>query len=265
MTDIFTGSLAAFAGPELVIQYPDEVKTGADLDLCFWNVAGCQVLKLRIQAKRLNAAYRGQSRVHEAIRSYHELLHKPPKSKSYQYQTLVEVTQPWVPLYMFYNHQSVADSAHFTSPGPPVKGINLAFGLAIAAELDAKLQAAMATPRRIWHHKRLSHLRKHMFGLDAVLCPSGDWKGANVPTPDVVKHSLSERWTQHAVETARSENGEGVYLKLATPDFLFDASHVDRIPDGPPIRVDCTVERPRITFISGRTDDERTPTISTEC
>ncbi|RWX58740.1 hypothetical protein EN780_36065 [Mesorhizobium sp. M4B.F.Ca.ET.089.01.1.1] len=37
MTDIFTGALAAFAGPELVIQYPDEAVTGGDLDLRFWH------------------------------------------------------------------------------------------------------------------------------------------------------------------------------------------------------------------------------------
>ena len=51
MTDKFTGSLAAFAGPEIVIQYPVEVVTGGDLDLCFWNVARGRDLNLRIQAK----------------------------------------------------------------------------------------------------------------------------------------------------------------------------------------------------------------------
>lgn len=35
MTDILTGSLAAFAGPELIIQYPIEVMTGSDIDLRF--------------------------------------------------------------------------------------------------------------------------------------------------------------------------------------------------------------------------------------
>ena len=37
MTDIFTGALAAFAGRNLVIEYPVELDTGGDIDLRFWH------------------------------------------------------------------------------------------------------------------------------------------------------------------------------------------------------------------------------------
>lgn len=57
MTDILTGALAAFAGPELVISYPIEKDTGGDLDLRFWNVSEGRDLWVRIQAKRLNAPW----------------------------------------------------------------------------------------------------------------------------------------------------------------------------------------------------------------
>ncbi|TIW24941.1 MAG: hypothetical protein E5V81_08190 [Mesorhizobium sp.] len=78
MTDILTGALAAFAGPELVISYPIEKDTGGDLDLRFWNVSEGRDLWVRIQAKRLNAAG-----VQNKNRSYSELLHRPsPKHES---------------------------------------------------------------------------------------------------------------------------------------------------------------------------------------
>jgi hypothetical protein len=82
MTDIFTGALAAFAGSNLVIQYPVEVETGGDIDLRFWHAASGRNLFVRIQAKRLNAEsdVAKTKQVKIKNRAYNELLHKPPKA-----------------------------------------------------------------------------------------------------------------------------------------------------------------------------------------
>ncbi|RWI34562.1 MAG: hypothetical protein EOR30_30200 [Mesorhizobium sp.] len=113
MTDILTGALAAFAGPELVISYPIEKDTGGDLDLRFWNVSEGRDLWVRIQAKRLNAAV-----VQNKNRSYSELLHRPSPKHDYQFRTLRDTPPPWVPLYLFYNHASVTMDPNFGGWSP---------------------------------------------------------------------------------------------------------------------------------------------------
>lgn len=263
MTDIFTGALAAFAGPELVIEYPTEADTGGDIDLRFWHVESGRDLKLRIQAKRLNAMFNGKKGVNIAHRSYHELLHKPPTSADYQFETLANAPDPWLPLYMFYNHQSVVDDPYFARPGPTVNGVNLAFATDVAGEMKAKLDAATATPRSIKHHKRLSHLRKHLFGLEAILCPGGEWEGAGVPPPSAVSEALRARWGARGQGTARTKD-EDVVLRLLSEPLKISPDRLPgrRIADGPAIRVVRSLERPAATFISGRTDDDRTPIIT---
>lgn len=261
MTDIITGALATFAGPELVIQYPNEAETGGDLDLRFWHVKSGRNVLLRIQAKRLNAAKNGTKRVKIANRSYQELLHKPPTSADYQFESLLSAPAPWVPLYMFYNHQSVVNDGYFSGLVPAVSGVNLAFATDVADELRSKLFAAKAIPKSIKHHKRLSYLRKHFFGLGAVLCPHGNWAGASVPPPESVAASLREQWNAHGQRTSRTDGEDIVMRKLSEPDQLIVSAFGRRIPDGPAIRIDQSLERPLISFISGRTDDDRTPSI----
>jgi hypothetical protein len=263
MTDIFTGALAAFAGPELVMRYPVEDDTGGDIDLHFWHVATGTNLYLRVQAKRLNARMHAGNPVKIAHRSYNELLHKPYTKTKFQFETLVATPAPWVSLYMFYNHERVVKDPHFARTSPTVRGINLAFASDIATELNDKLAAAKATPKQIKHHKRLSHLRKHFFGLDAILCPSGDWEGALVPSPTLVAASLKDRYMAvRKVDGPRAESEE-VFRYLSLSEQLSTTREaIVQISDGPAVRIDRQLERPMLTFISGRTSDSRTPRIS---
>ncbi len=265
MTDIFTGALAAFAGPELIIQYPVESETGGDLDIQFWHVKSDRQLNLRIQAKRLSASLNGSRKINIEHRSYRKLLHKTTCSTDFQFQILTKSPFHWLPLYMFYNHQSVVDNPYFAGDEPMVSGVNLAFATDIAGELKLKLDAAKAKPRSVKHHKRLSHLRKHLFGLEAILCPPGDWEGAGVPTPDAVSASLHDCWTARVDETLQRKHGDDVLRILSEPSELRpDSRRTPNVPDGPSIRIDHTLTRPMVTFISGRTDDDRTPRITDE-
>lgn len=263
MTDIFAGALAAFAGPNLVIQYPVEMETGGDLDLRFWHAESSRNLCVRIQAKRLNAEDNGSQAIKAEHRAYNELLHKPPTAADYQFRVLRDAPDPWIPLYMFYNHQSVTLDPKFSGTTPTVRGINLAFATDIADELEDKLASAAATPRKIKHHKRLSYLRKHFFGIEAILCPPGDWKDEIVPPPDLVQASLRNQYRWDDAGARGKDDVDRVIRRILEPNSL-DVSRGGRpLPDGPSIRVgQHDVHVPTITFISGRTSDDRTPKIT---
>lgn len=262
MTDIMTGALAAFAGPELLFEYPDELNTGGDLDLRFWHAASGRDVHVRLQAKRLNAATNAGKPVGVASRSYAELLHKPPSSSMPQYKTLAATAAPIIPLYMFYNHHSVVDDPFHSGPGPVVSGVNLAFAADIARELDRKVAAAGKIPKQVLHHKRLKHLRTHFFVLDAILCPGGDWEGAGVPSPNLVSASLRDRWNDGTRNGPITTADDPILRRLSEPLHMLPSSGDRRRPaDGSAVRVDKALDKPLITFISGRTDDDRTPLI----
>ncbi len=261
MTDLLTGALAAFAGPELLIEYPPEAATGGDLDLRFWHAASGRDLYLRLQAKRLGAAMHNGKPVKLAHRAYGELLHRPNKSAPYQYLTLASAPAPWFPLYMFYNHQTVVDDPAYAGACPTLSGINLAFAADVRAELDRKVTAAAAVPRRILHHKRLDHLRPHYFGLESILCPGGNLGGEGVPTPDRVSETLRQRWNDR--DGIRKTVDEQMLRRLLEPGRLGSRREGRGRPaDGPAVRITHSVEFPTVTFISGRTEDARTPVIS---
>jgi len=258
LTDIITASLAAFAGPSMVIEYPDEAATGGDLDLDFWNVASRRHLRLRIQAKRLNAEKNAGKSVAIRRRAYHELLHVVPSTGAYQFDTLLKSAGMFVPLYMFYNHASVVRDPYFAGVSPAVRGINLAFADDIAFELNRKLAAK---PKRL-HHKRLSHLRPHFFDLAAIFC-APPAAGDDVPSPDSVYSSIREMWLKPARDSEQDAAVAQYLRRIFQHQTLSVVRDGQRRPaEGPAIRFNPEVERATITFISGRTDDDRTPKIS---
>ena len=257
LTDVFVAALAAFAGPELIIQYPHEASTGGDIDLEFWHVESGRRMLLRLQAKRLNAARSGDKLVAIQHRSYRELLHKVPATGKYQFKTLIDSSGPYLPLYIFYNHGSVIADTYFAAKSPRVAGINLAFAFDIERELQAKVDAQPM----VLHHKRLSHLQPFFFGLEEILCPTGKVAGL-VPTPDVVSESLQRRWRHYRAGYRLEEDEDRVLRYLFEPLAVRTSRDPRRrLPDGPAVRTGANVERDTITFISGRTGDERTPRI----
>jgi hypothetical protein len=242
----------------MVIEYPDEAATGGDLDLDFWNVSNRRRLRLRIQAKRLNAEKNGKKAVSIKHRAYNELLHVVPSTGIHQFETLLSSAGPFLPLYMFYNHASVVKDPFFAGELPGVHGINLAFAYDVASQLSAQLAAK---PKRL-SYKRLSHLRPYFFDLATILCVPLE-PGDDVPSPDNVFTSLRERWFD-TVDTRKQDTVVAQVLRrIFEPEALFVSRDVTRRPaDGPAIRFNPEVQRPTITFISGRTTDDRTPRIS---
>lgn len=257
LTDVFVAALAGLAGPELVIQYPHEATTGGDIDLEFWHVETGRRMLLRLQAKRLNAMKNGSKLVSIQHRSYHELLHVVDSTGEYQFKTLVDTSGPYLPLYIFYNHASVSADSYYAGTSPQVSGINLAFAFDIEREMQAKLDAKPS----VLHHKRLSHLRPFFFELKDIFCPGSHLPGL-VPTPDSVSETLRVQWLRPRLVGRPYEDAERMLRYLSeAPSLRPSRDPRERLPDGPAIRASVDVERDTITFISGRTEDARTPRI----
>jgi len=259
LTDTFTASLAAFAGPNLVIEYPPEAKTGGDLDLDFWHMESGEWLGLRIQAKRLNAEWDGGKLVPLEARRYNELLHRVQSTNELQFETLIRSSylEERTPLYMFYNHSSVTNSSQFAGCKPTVAGINLAFAQDVAAEMQLQINAKSRRRK----HQRLSHLQPYFFLLDTILCPTGCEAGG-VPSPQDIYNSLQEPLRSASDLWPHEELARRLAHRIfhgGSPRTT--RSKAGRIEDGPAIRVNPELETPRITFISGRIGDERRPEV----
>lgn len=261
MTDIFTGSLTAFSGPSLVIEYPPEAATGGDIDLDFTHIARGHHVLIRIQAKRLNAAKKGI--IAPQVRSYEHLLHKvaDPTTKKieYQFRTLTKKSSNFLSLYMFYNHGKVIRDSYYAGTTPVVAGVNLAFADDIAKDMESKL----AGVAKSYHNKRLMNLRKYFFELKDIFCIKNDDPRDDVPTPDAILGRLL------AIKRKMRPQGQIVSDADIEKDLMIWrekwAIEAHRLSDGPAIRCNEQIESPKITFLSGRTDDDRTPKISHPC
>lgn len=261
LTDLFTGSLAAFAGPDLVIQYPPEAMTGGDLDLDFWHVLTGDWFGLRIQAKRLNAGFDNGRSVKPEHRQYKELLHVVPSTGVHQFKTLMKSSRAEgrLPLYMFYNHAAI--TFHSTCAGtlPTVRGVNLAFACDVAEKMKAQIAAR---PKRLFN-QRLTNLRPYFFDLATILCPRNSL-GA-VPTPQEVRSALWEQAGSNLNVLTPQQIAQRVAYRVRYSRRharLHAASKL--ISDGPAFRCNPELQRPKVTVISGQTTDERTPFISGE-
>lgn len=255
LTDMFVASLAAFAGPELVIQYPHEASTGGDIDLEFWNVETDRRVLLRLQAKRLNAAESRGKFLRVQNRSYQELLHKVPTTGEYQFEIFNNTRDGYVPLYIFYNHGSVVADQYYANKCPKVRGINLAFAIDVALAMEEQLRARP----KVLYNKRLTRLQPLFFGLEEILCPGGQLAGL-VPTPDAVSEALQNLWNNRVgmSESDKTTRSSVHYLRDQRFGESSPASR-PRLPDGPAIRTSSEVKRCTITFISGSTRDEKAP------
>lgn len=260
-TDLLVASLLLNAGPNLIICYPDEQKTGSDIDIIFYNIEKNEKFQIRIQAKRLSSGKNSSN----LYRSYDHLLHYVKKTSEYQFRTLINKSAEYIPLYMFYNHKEVVDDKIFRNNGlPAVRGINLAFASDIAWEME-DLIPRMGPGKRN-PHKRLSHLQKYLFHIEDIFCPRGDWGNEEVPPPACVAGSIRrilERSIKSINQSAEGVGPQQIYRYMAYPGVQRGAEGGTKpIQDGPSIRVTPDVKRITLFFLTGRTDDERTPKIT---
>lgn len=170
LTDLVIASFLQIGGLPVVVQTPNEKRTGSDFDLDLVDPATRTSIRYRIQAKRL-----GVPTASWRTRSYRELGH--PNGTGAQMDVLCDLKIlsgpiPTHPLYAFYNPASVCTKAG-------VQGI----ALADAFMVQELREQAKESPKPRPPYKRLARLQHLFFGLDTILCPPPTATSGVVATP----------------------------------------------------------------------------------
>lgn len=181
ITDILVASLLSLPGNDVVVQTPQEAKTGGDFDLVVVEPVSGDAIQFRIQAKRLTP------HKHDwAIGSYAELAH--PHNSGAQSQTLLRALGreaiPTIPLYAFYNPAHVCAASSAT-----VSGIELASGWEIRERIKVIVKVK---PKRL-PYKRIGSLQPLFFPLATILCAStGSTRRSPIPLPEEARSAVVE-------------------------------------------------------------------------
>jgi hypothetical protein len=169
ITDLLMAGLTAFKPFGVHVYFPDETKTGSDMD---WEFVAPRAgergryLHLRIQAKRAI-----QTKSKSPYWYYRELAHESPKGagKGSQAQTLVNsaIADGAVPLYIFYHPASALDSSKGNLPA--IEGVNLMLAHHVPVKATAPWFGCYA--------KRVEAWRPDFLSLSDLLCFGGTRPG----------------------------------------------------------------------------------------
>ena len=234
VTDLMMVNLQNLGSDQIIVDFPDEPTTGADMEWNFLNRTNHTFYRLLIQAKR---AYGDD--VLLSRHTYRYLTHRTSGGR-YQADILCRAARrahhPTYPLYIFYNPKRTCDVAR-PCAGPVVEGVNLANGYSI--------RRFARTGKR-----NIMGIRPHMHSLTRLFCPPG--RPARIPRPADVRDYLMHRSSVSSglpVEVSRS---------LDADDIIVPPEVGTEIPEDVQARVDDTaspvermrLRRWRVTFIS---------------
>lgn len=165
LTDVLMGGLVAFRPLGIEVYFPDEPRTGADMEWLFRRKDGASHYRILIQAKKLGGSGKVWTR-----RSYPEIFHRVRSSNQLQTDILLREARSLpatVPLYMFYTNQSVCDLA--AKSGSVLHGTSIVDGQLVNdlvhGRLTGKLTAFEATSLKV--------LQPKMDPLSKLLCIAG--------------------------------------------------------------------------------------------
>jgi hypothetical protein len=158
-------NLLTIGGGSIVVEFPDEPTTGADMEWNFINRDTKENFQILLQAKRISEA--GQS---WHMHRYKELFYRSGPQKTLQVETLCKTararSQSTYPAYIFYNLAETCRSAHELG-ATKLEGINLC---------DAHTVEWLATTSRSKRLERLNcavgTLYPFLFSLTDIFCPS---------------------------------------------------------------------------------------------
>lgn len=163
VTDLLMGSLITAGGAGIIVEFPDEPKTGADMEWNFVDPDDGTFFRLLLQAKQ---SY-GEGDVWTR-HAYKELLHTSGGSSTLQAVTLCATarTSPATyPLYIFYHPARtclMARDAGFSN----VAGASLADGFKIERLVTASTTRALRT-----RNKSVGRIAPLLFPLSDIFCP----------------------------------------------------------------------------------------------
>lgn len=162
LTDILMGGMLAFDQLGIEVDFPDEPKTGADMEWMFRRKDRSSYYRLIIQAKKLGGSGRVWTR-----RSYPEIFHRVRSSGQLQSDLLVQEArmQPaTVPLYLFYTNETVCDLA--AQDGKKLYGASLVDGELINRLVNGRVKGAL----KVSEASSLKALQPNMKPLTKLLC-----------------------------------------------------------------------------------------------
>lgn len=269
VTDLLMGSLITAGSGRVIVEFPDEPVTGADMEWNFVNQTDGTFFRILLQAKQ--AYGDGEKWTRHA---YRELLHTSGKGTKLQAETLCDTARApgsaTYPLYILYHPAHTCMLARKDRVSK-VAGVNLVDGYLI----ERLVKAASTRPLRT-SNKSLRVISPHIFPLSDIFCPptilpvppfalapgsppgpiyavtSGGRRAigfAIPPTPIEVRNRLAER-LQGGVEDAPPvpEISQSIPddVRAMIPRYREPSGH-----DGP-----VPVSRWRVTFVSANPSDD---------
>jgi hypothetical protein len=233
-------TLQNLGSDQIIVDFPDEPTTGADMEWNFVNRRNHTFYRLRLQAK---CAYGNDALF--SRHTYKYLSHRT--AGRCQADILCEVSRnagyPTYPLYIFYNPAHTCLVARDVE-GPMIEGVNLANGYSIRSF------ARMG-------RTHISGIRPWMHSLTRLFCPPDDH--ARIPRPADVRDYLMHRGS---VSFGLPED---ILKALDADDHIMIPPEVGTaIPEDVQARIEGTgapvegrlLRRRRVTFISDGADKE---------
>lgn len=164
VTDLLMGGLVMAGGRQLIVDFPDEPVTGADMEWNFVDVHTSTFFRLMLQAKRIYGNGSIWTR-----HCYRELLYKPGRPPEFQATTLCNAATAssvaTYPFYIFYNSNYTCDLARKMG-NKTISGVNIADGYAIENLVVSANTRALRTS-----NKSLKKVESKLYPLSALLCP----------------------------------------------------------------------------------------------
>lgn len=159
------GSLITAAGPKLLVDFPDEKKTGADMEWNFVDVRRNRYFGLILQAKRIYGDG-GLWRRHNYRELYHEAGSSGQLQATVLCNTASRASPPTYPLYLFYHR---GGTIHLASKDGTsgLLGVNVADGYAI----ESLVRTAQRNVGLRTRNRSLGTIAPVHFSLADLFCP----------------------------------------------------------------------------------------------
>lgn len=165
VTDILMGGLITAGGGRLVVEFPDEPITGADMEWNFVDRRTSTFFRLMLQAKQ---AY-GDGSIWTR-HCYRELLHTSGSGGKLQAEALCDAARlprsSTYPLYIFYHAAGTCEMAR-RSGNTSIAGVNIADGFVIERLVKAATTRTLRTS-----NKSLRVIAPKLAPLSALFCPA---------------------------------------------------------------------------------------------
>jgi hypothetical protein len=269
ITDLLMGSLITAGGGRVIVDFPDEPVTGADMEWNFVNPDDRTFFRILLQAKQCYGDGKVWTR-----HGYRELLHTAGSSSRLQAVALCDASRADIatyPLYILYHSETTCKAAR-KEGFHTVTGASLADGYVIEKLVKKAVSRTLRTRNKslktiapILFHMHELFCPPTILGHDAVISPgfayiftvrrNGGQPVIGIPAPPtptrIRERILESRRTFTDSEKDFTDLPSVPEISKRIPEEVLTAIKRDghRLPSDPPLR------RWRVTFVSASPSD----------